>query len=519
MYSALAHGLACSSLAQPYLDGTAITKFTAEPKTQWTPEGSPIPAEQLVPLLGVSSYNISYCRVEMAYTHPGQNDTVNLQIWLPEQWNGRFNGVGGGGWRAGVFDQSLLPAIIQGYAAASTDGGHNATEVSALPWALKSPGNVDVVALQNFGSVTLNELSIFGKMVTESFYQKAPAYSYWTGCSQGGRQGMMLAQRYPEAFDGIIAAAPALNIIPLLASLFHAQAVMNTLGEYPPNCEFEAIGAAAIAACDELDGVKDSIISIPELCTFDPFTVVGQPANCGNSSSNVISNATATVANATWYGVSDRRGKKIYPGYAFDAPLQATTDTDCQASGTCLTTAAWLLGAQFFQLFVEKNATFDWSAITAESLPHYLYAGQQQWDSIINTNDADLSNFKEAGGKLLTWHGIADDLIPSGGSTQYYDRVAALDADVDEYYRLFLAPGLHHCAGGPGPAPVNNALQQLVAWVENGTAPDTLPAVGTQPVNGTVLSRDLCPYPLVSVYQGGAATDASSYSCVDAESV
>ncbi|KAI4683854.1 uncharacterized protein J4E84_006693 [Alternaria hordeiaustralica] len=165
------------SLAQPYLDGTAITKFTAEPKTQWTPEGSPIPAEQLVPLLGVSSYNISYCRVEMAYTHPGQNDTINLQIWLPEKWNGRFNGVGGGGWRAGVFDQSLLPAIIQGYAAASTDGGHNATEVSALPWALKSPGNVDVVALQNFGSVTLNELSIFGKMVTESFYQKAPAYS------------------------------------------------------------------------------------------------------------------------------------------------------------------------------------------------------------------------------------------------------------------------------------------------------------------------------------------------------
>jgi hypothetical protein len=113
----------------------------------------------------------------MAYTHPGQNDTVNLQIWLPEQWNERFQGIGGGGWVASTFDQGLLPAIIDGYAAASTDGGHNASEATAIPWALKSPGNVDLVALQNFGSVTLNELSIFGKMVTESFYRKPPAYS------------------------------------------------------------------------------------------------------------------------------------------------------------------------------------------------------------------------------------------------------------------------------------------------------------------------------------------------------
>lgn len=330
---------------------------------------------------------------------------------------------------------------------------------------------------------------------------------------------MMLAQRYPEAFDGIIAAAPALNIIPLLASLFHAQAVMNTLGEYPPNCEFEAVTAAAIAACDTLDGVEDSIISIPELCSFDPFTVVGQPANCDNSSSNSISQAAAIIANATWYGVSNKRGEKIYPGYSLDAPLKATTDTDCHSTATCSTTAAWSLGAQFFQLFVEKNATFDVSTITAERLPDYMYAGYQQWESFIGTNDADLSDFKEAGGKLITWHGIADDLIPPGGSTQYYDRVAALDTDVDQYYKLFLAPGLHHCAGGPGAYPVNGALQQLVEWVENGIVPDTLPAVGTQPVNGTVLSRDLCPYPLVSVYQGGAATNASSYSCVDAESL
>jgi feruloyl esterase len=328
---------------------------------------------------------------------------------------------------------------------------------------------------------------------------------------------MMLAQRYPEAFDGILAAAPALNFMPLFASLFHAQAVMNTLGEYPPNCEFEAITAAAIAACDALDGVEDSIISIPELCSFNPFTVVGQPASCGNSSSNLISKAAAIVANATWYGVSNKQGEKVYPGYSLDAPLEATVDTACRSSGNCSISTAWALGAQFYQLYIEKNETFDISKITTESLPDYMYASYQQWESFIGTNDADLTALKKAGGKLLTWHGIADDLVPSGGSTQYYGRVAALDDNVDDYYKLFLAPGVHHCAGGPGAQPVNYGLQQLVEWVEKGIPPATIPAIAKQPVNGTVLSRDLCPYPLVSVYQGGVVSDASSYRCVDAD--
>lgn len=325
---------------------------------------------------------------------------------------------------------------------------------------------------------------------------------------------MMLAQRYPEAFDGILAAAPALNWNPLVGSLFHAQAVMNTLGQYPPNCEIEAITAAAIAACDSSDGVKDSIISIPGLCSFNPFAIVGQPATCGNGSSRAISVAAATVANATWYGISNRQGEKVYPGYPLDAPLAPIADTDCRGTGTCSTT----LPAQYYQLFVEKDSTFDVSKITAERLPDYIYAGHQQWESFLGTNDADLTSFKRAGGKLVTWHGMADGLIPFGGSTQYYDRVAVLDADLDEYYKLFLAPGIYHCTGGPGAFPVD-PLQQLVDWVEKGIPPDTMPALGTQPVNGTVLSRDLCPYPLVSSYKGGNATDASSYRCVDADNM
>jgi hypothetical protein len=259
------------------------------------------------------------------------------------------------------------------------------------------------------------------------------------------------------------------------------------------------------------------MISILELCHFDPFTVVSQPASCNNNSSNLISEAAATVANAMWYGVSNRRKEKIYPGYSLDAPLRSTADTNCRGMDTC-SFSAWAYGAQFYQLFIEKNITFDASTITAENLPDYMYAGYQQWESFLGTNDADLTSFKEAGRKLLTWHGIADDLIPPSASVQYYDRVAALDINVDQYYKLFLVPGLHHCVGGPGVYPVNGGLQQLVEWVENGAAPYTISATGMQPANGTSLSRDLCPYPLVSVYQGGDATNASSYRCVDTDS-
>lgn len=171
--------LACSSIPKPYLNGTDIASFTSELKPQWTSADSLIPQLELEAMLGISTYNISYCQVSMTYTHPGWNDTVNIQVWLPDSdsWNGRFQGTGGSGWRGGTFDQQLLPAIINGYAAASTDAGHNVTELTPDSWALSSEGNVDLPTLQDFGSVTLNELSIFGKQITTSFYAKAPAYS------------------------------------------------------------------------------------------------------------------------------------------------------------------------------------------------------------------------------------------------------------------------------------------------------------------------------------------------------
>jgi len=324
---------------------------------------------------------------------------------------------------------------------------------------------------------------------------------------------MMLAQRYPTAFDGILAGAPALNWGGLMGGLYHPQAVMNGLNDYPADCEFEAITAKAIEACDGLDGVYDNIIAQPALCKFDPFTVVGQPAACGNNTNTTISQTAAIVANETWSGILSQQGRIIYPGYSRDAPLATITNTGCVATGNCSLTA-WALGSDWFQYYVAKNVSFDLTTITSANLSRFVRAGMQEYDSIIGTNDADLTNLKNSGTKLLSWHGIADDYIPVGGTIDYYNRVAALDTGVAEYYKLFLAPGVHHCSGGLGAAPIA-ILDQLIAWVENGTSPQTVPAKGTALVNGTFLERNLCAYPSVSVYQGGNGSLASSYKCVN----
>lgn len=206
---------------------------------------------------------------------------------------------------------------------------------------------------------------------------------------------MMLAQHYPGAFDGILAIAPAIHYGPLMGSLYHQQAVMNALGEYPPNCEFESITAKAIAACDGLDGVYDGIIDHPPLCRFDPFSVVGESASCGNNTNTTISQAAAIAANASWGGVFTQQGRPLYPSYTRDAPLVTTADTDCAATGNC-SLAAWYIAANWFRDFIAKNSSFDLSTITSANLARYVHASIQEYDSIIGTNDADLTASRRA---------------------------------------------------------------------------------------------------------------------------
>jgi hypothetical protein len=232
---------------------------------------------------------LNFCNVNITYTHPGYNDTIHVQVWLPlKGWNQRFQGTGGSGFVTGVFDQALAPAVAQGYSAVSTDGGHELNVTSAAAWALVSPGNVDWNLLQDFASTALNDMTVLGKAVTKSYYGTAPKYSYWNGCSTGGRQGLMMAQRFPDAYDGILAAAPAINWPSFIVAEYWGQFMMNQLGVYPPQCEFDAITTAAVSACDALDGLVDGIIASPEKCHFNPHILVGKSFNCSSYSQRHI---------------------------------------------------------------------------------------------------------------------------------------------------------------------------------------------------------------------------------------
>lgn len=365
--------------------------------------------------------NATFCNVTVSYTHPGQDDHINVGAWLPVgTWNERMQAVGGGGWIAGGTDfflsaTAMAGAIGSGYATITTDAGLVNSDNGASAWALLSPGNVNLYNLQNLASVSLNDEAIIGKSLINDFYGKPPKYSYWSGCSQGGRQGLMLAQRYPKVYDGIAAGAPAINWNSFFTSVFWPQLVMNLAGEYPHGCELDELTAAAVSACDGLDGVVDGLVSNIKACDFDPFSLVGTVFNCSATGTNMkISQIAAEVANSTWTGPRTVDGSFLWYGPNIGADLsgtltgQAIVSTTCNANGTC-EGAPNTLGTQWISLFIEKNPDFKLDSMTHEQFDEILHAGWQQYHSIIDTDDADLSGFKAAGGKMMTYHGLVRD--------------------------------------------------------------------------------------------------------------
>lgn len=246
---------------------------------------------------GVNVTNTSFCNVTVTYTHPGQNDTINVQVWLPQDtWNGRMQHIGGAGWQAGLHYaglQGMTAAVGEGYATLGTDAGLG-SDVTPVNWALMSPGNVNLNLLQDLFSTSLFDASVIGKSIVNSYYGQGPKYSYFSGCSQGGRQGLMLAQQYPDAYDGIAASAPAINWNEMIMGDYFPTLLMNEEREFPAPCELNAMTAAAISACDAADGVVDGVITDPAVCNFDPWVLVGTPINCTDSP--YITNISSTAA-------------------------------------------------------------------------------------------------------------------------------------------------------------------------------------------------------------------------------
>ncbi|KAF2027843.1 tannase-domain-containing protein [Setomelanomma holmii] len=380
---------------------------------------------------------LNACEVVFPNTHPGNHDTINTMIWLPtdENWTGRFLGAGG-------------------FAVLTTDGGH-AADAAIESWAQISPGNVNWNLFQTFASFSLDEATVLGRAVVEAYYGKGPTYSYWNECSQGGRQGHLMAQRFVDHYAGTWATGAGTN--------WAKDENKHVVGLFPTLCELDAIRVASIEACDALDDLKPAA---PDDCTFDPHTRAGQ----------------------TWEGAAFPQGKFLWYSLEPGAALCASVATTCN-NGTCVGAPVGIT-AEWNKYFV----TIDLSTVNIRVLDYLFHQSINRYDSTIGTSDTDLSYFQKAGGRLITSHGLADQLLPPGTLLNYVKRLHERDPNASNYYKYFDALGVDHCglAGGKG---------CLIDWVEKGVAPDTLEAE-TQNAAASC-SVDLCLWPKKLVYLGG----------------
>jgi pimeloyl-ACP methyl ester carboxylesterase len=496
-----------SSFTYPIVPGAKVISITAEERRNFDTPAFPGLLE--------SVSDLNFCDVQVYLTHPGANDKVLVKTWLPltrKDWNGRFQATGGGGWATGMFDLSLAPAIASGYAASSTDGGHPLDYFSA-DWTLNDDKSVNWDLLQNFGSRSLADQIHVGKNLAGQYYGQQPRYSYWNGCSQGGRQGYEVAQRYPDLLDGVLAAAPALRFPALTMSFLWPNLVMKEAGTVVSNCEFNWFALKALEECDILDGAKDGVIGDPETCTFDPRNLVGQKLECSGIEIEVTQ-AMANVVYKVHEGATTPFGANVFPslsyGTSFSTFVNATTNPD---GSRTLSDPGLDVFAR--TMLLKKSDNFNISQLTSTEFWSLWAQTVEEFGWIMDADNPNLSAFRDGGAKLLSWHGTNDDIIPHKTTVRYRQRVERELGGakaVDEFFRLFLAPGVKHCAFGNGAVP-KDPLETLRDWVEKGEAPDTLTAETRNEANDLV-TRNLCRYPRTLRYLGtGDVNRATSWTC------
>ena len=453
----------------------------------------------------VDATNAGICRVVAITTHPPAGDKVRIWIAIPtSNWNGRFLGTGGGGF-AGGNQAGVNQPVALGFAAGATDTGHDGGNAS---FALDANGRLDWQAIRNFAHVGIHEMTVTGKALTEAMYGVAPRYSYFNGCSTGGRQGLMEAQRYPQDYDGIASAAPAINWTNLLMQSLWGSMLMNAASNPVASCKLAAATTAAVAACDGIDGVKDGVIEDPNRCTYDPKALVGTSAgDCGT-----FTETDADIIRKLWQGPTREDGSWLWYGLSRGADLNATA----ASRGTPLKPQAFGFSNDWVRYYLTQNPQFDWTTITPAAYQLLWDQSVEQYRIVIGTDNPDLTAFRDRGGKTIIWHGWADQLITADGTIDYYKRVQHQMGGAKktaEFARFFLAPGVAHCAGGPGPQPTG-VLDALLTWVENGKAPETLTATRRDQTGAVTRSRPLCQYPLVAKYKGtGSTDDAANFVC------
>jgi feruloyl esterase len=498
---------ACQALAS--LGGPNVTVTLAE---SIAAGGFAPPGGRVGPSAGVFEMLPSFCRVAATLT-PSSDSDIKIEVWLPEEgWNGKFQAVGNFGWSGSIGYAGLAAALQRGYATASTDTGHSG---GSGAFALGHPEK-----LIDFGYRAVHEMTVQAKAVIEAFYDDRAAFSYWVGCSSGGRQGLKEAQRFPDDYDGIVAGAPANYWThKSVQQLGVGHATLIDPASYIQPEKYGLIQRAVLTSCDTLDGVEDGVIEDPRRCEFDPGVlecaapdpvVAGDPADAAEKGGTAdgdppecLTPAQVEAARRIYAPATNpRTGEEIFPG------LEPGSENGWAglAAGPEPATAA----SDYYKFVVFEDP--DWDFRTLDFDEDVALADATD-NGLINANDPDIRPFVDRGSKLLMWHGWSDGVVAPRNTIAYLERVqSVVGDDTSESVRLFMAPGVGHCRGGAGPDTFD-LLTTLEQWVEEGAAPDRI--VASRIEGGDVVrTRPLCPYPQVARYSGSGSTDEeSSFVC------
>ena len=492
--------LACETLTGLTLADTTITLAETVPAGPFTPPG----ANQALELPG-------FCRV-VAMTQPA----VNFEVWLPtEGWNGKFHTSGNGGMAGSISYGAMATALNRGYAAASTDTGHVRGDGGFdANWALNRPD-----LIEDFGHRSIHLTAVHGKAISEAFYGDAPNYAYYVGCSKGGQQGMMEAQRYPEDFDGLVVGDPAHMWTSFYASahLWYALATLDNEDSYIPPSKVAILGDAVTAACDAIDGIEDGVLDDPRKCQFDPGTLT---CAAGQDESTCFTAAQVQAVTDIWSGPTNSAGDVLYPGLVPGGEAGRGGWSSWVTGQQAYAGTHFMAAEDFMRNMVFDDPEWDFRTWDYErDLPIALAKTGEALDA----DDPDPRPLRDRGGKLLVYHGWSDSDISPIGTIDYYEEVMSLIGDgagsdealaaTKEFFRLFMVPGMGHCRGGPGPDSFD-ALTAMERWVEQGVAPDQM--VASKMADGEVVrTRPLCTYPQVAEWNGTGSTDnAANFSCV-----
>jgi feruloyl esterase len=463
--------------------------------------------------------SLPFCRTQ-GTIKPSPDSDIRFELWLPQDsaWNGKYEGVGNGGFAGSISYHAMAWAVEAGYSASGTDTGHVGLYTDAS-WARDHPERIVDWAWR-----AIHETASRSKAIVQTHYSRPPAHAYFSGCSDGGREALIEAQRFPEDYDGIVAAAPAIYWNRNVASfVWNEQALTAEPGGALPPKKLSAVTAAVLVACHG----EDDMLSDPGQCRFDPSVLICK----GAENDSCLTGPQVTTLKKIYAGTRNAAGELLFPGYqpGSEASWNISIIGDGANPGEGSDQLALARG--FFGDMVLGKPGWD---IRTMNFDDDLKRAEVKTAPTVDAANPDLGRFKATGGKLIQYHGWNDSMIPAPSSIHYYEEVASKMGGVPQiqsFYRLFIAPGMEHCGGGVGPnavgglfnlpAPKHDAEHDVVGalahWVEDGVPPAQIVATkyhDDDPTKGIAMQRPWCPYPAAARYSGqGRRSEADSFQC------